>query len=375
MVRNSAILVVTLGSLHQLAGGEHEYHGQDAVTFRLPVESKRLLLETRAKAFAWLKKDKTAVWQGIPISEHEYNRNLVRGHDFDGNDKNALYYPALRRFEGRFFQTLGLGGKRTAYQSQHHVLLLCGLYGLSSIMEPIQRYNCPVDTNLKNFDIWTEDNTLTDILLDYIRANGITRVFDFTATEARRRLISWPAIHTELRGNVLHCFSTAVAGDDALIPFGKLMGEFLLGAPAETLLAIKPETEEKGIVFRSVARPRSGMPREAELREFGLADEIERKRRGVIRFLDRAENTLGNYEAIGNRVTRLMDERKISSYEANAMREITKWRNRIVYKEQTPDADQLHDIEMAWAYLARQVEKHKWKVDEFRKPNLKSVGL
>ncbi len=371
MAPNTGILVVTLGSLNQLAGGEREYRGQDSVVSRLPAESKRVLLEMRAEAFKWLKEDKTAVWQGIPISEHENNRSLVRGHDFGGDDENALYYPALRRFEGRFFQRFGL--KRAAYRSQHHILLLCGLYGLSTLMEPIQRYNCPVDTNLKNFDLWTEDNTLTDILLDYIRANGVTRVFDFTATEPRRKLISWPALHMELPGNVLHCFSTAAAGDDALIPFGQLMAEFLLSAPAETLLAIEPETEEGGIIFRGVVRPRSGMPREAELREFGLADEIERKRRGVIRFLDKAENTLGDYEAVGQRVTRLTDERKISLYEANAMREITKWRNRVVYREQIPDADQLHDIEMAWTHLARQVEKHKWKIDEFRKPNPKTI--
>ena len=33
---------------------------------------------------------------------------------------------------------------------------------------------------LRNFSIWTEDNILTDILLDYINAHSIERVFDFT---------------------------------------------------------------------------------------------------------------------------------------------------------------------------------------------------
>ena len=257
MAPTSKILVVTLGSLHQLAGGVPDYNEQDSVLFQLPPDSSHLLLETRAKAFKWLKEDKAAQWQGIPISEHEYNKSLVRGRDFGGYDTSALYHPALRRFEGRFFQALGLEGKREMYLSQHHILLLCGLYGLSALMEPIQRYNCPVETNLKNFDIWTQDNTLTDILLDYIRKHEIERVFDFAATEPRRRLVSWPAIYNELKGNVLHCFSTTAAGDDALIPFGQLMAKFLLNAPAEKLLAIRPETETAGIVFRDIdpARP------------------------------------------------------------------------------------------------------------------------
>jgi len=265
----SKILIVTLGSLHQIEGGEHEYNYQDSILSRLPADSQNLLLETRAKAFGWLKNDKTAIWQGLPISEHEYNKNLVRGRDFGGDDERAAYYPALRRFEGRFFLTLGLEGKRAMYLSQHHVLLIGGLYGLLTLMEPTQRYNCPVEINLKSFDIWTEDNTLTDILLDYIREHGIVRVFDFTATEPRRRLISWPSVHNELGGNVLHCFSTTAAGDDALIPFGQAMAKFLLTASTEKLLAIKPETEEGKIVFREIDRPRSGMPHEVELRAWG----------------------------------------------------------------------------------------------------------
>jgi hypothetical protein len=367
MAPSSNILIVTLGSLAQMAGGVHEYNEQDSILSRLPPDSARQLIRTRAKAFKWLKEDNTARWQGILISEHEYNKGLVRGRDFGGNDEAALYYPALRRFEGRFFLRLGIEGKQAAFLSQHHVLLLCGLYGLSALTEPVQRYNCPVETNLKNFDIWTEDNTLTDLLLDYIKEHRIARVFDFAATEPRRRLISWPAIHNELKGNVLHCFSTTAAGDDALIPFGQLMARFLLSAPTETLLAIKPETEEGGIVFRDINKPRSDMPRELELHAWNLADEIDRRRRGIIRFLDKAEGVHGSREELtGNRLTRLKERRRIEPLEASAMRVILKWRNEIIFRQHLPDSTELRDIEDKWAYLSQRVEHRRWKIDEFR---------
>lgn len=362
------ILIVTLGSFHQAEGGMRKYNEQDSILSRLPVNSRFRLLETRAKAFKWLKEDKTAKWQGIRLSEHEYNKSLVRGRDFGGEDTSALYYPALQRFEGRFFLKLGTEGKHAMFSSRHHILLLCGLYGLSALMEPVQRYNCPVETNLKNFDIWTEDDTLTDVLLDYIREQGIVRVFDFTATEPRRRLISWLAVHNELKGNVLHCFSTTAAGDDALIPFGQIMAKFILNTPEEKLLAINPETEGGGIVFRDIDRPRSDMPRQAELRAWNQADEIERRRRGVIRYLDKVERSRGTrQESTRKRITRLMQKGKIDRGEADAMHTIANWRNEVVYRQHQPNASGARQIENAWALLARQVDKHRWKIDEFRK--------
>ncbi len=369
MAPSSRILFITLGSLNQAEGGVRKYDEHDSILSRLPTDSKKRLLQTRAQAFKWLKEDRDATWQGVSIAQHEYNKGLVCGQDFGGDDANALYRPALDRFAGRFFLALGPEGKDVAASSQHHTLLLCGLYGLSTFMEPVQRYNCPVETNLKNFSIWTEDNTLTDILIDYIKEHDIARVFDFAATESRRRLISWPAVHHELRGNVLHCFSTRAAGDDALIQFGQLMARFLLNAPSDRLLAIQPETERNGIMFRDIDRPRSDMPHEVERRAWSQADETERKRRGVIRFLDKAEGAHGRWEeSTTGRVARLKDRRRIEPREASAMRTILKWRNDIIYRENYPDEAGLRDIEDAWVYLSQQVqiERRRWKIEEFQ---------
>lgn len=366
MSLSSNILIVTLGSLHQLEGGTDVFKEQDSVLSRLPADSQSELIDKRARAFRWLKKDKTAQWQGIPITDHEYNKQLVCGREFGGNDKGALYLPALERFRGEFYLALEAEGRQAASQSQHHILLLCGLYGVSALKEPIQRYNCPVRKDLGCYDIWTrDDDTTTNILLSYIEHNKIARVLNLAATGSWRGLVAWPTIHDRLRGNVLHCFSAVGAGDDALIPFGRLMVEFLLGASADRLLDIKPETEESGILFRDIDAPRSGMPHEVELRKWNQADEIDRKRRGIIRFLDKAEGDHGTHEGVGNRIARLKLSGKINYDEAKAMQEINTWRNRIIYDEDMPDKTALSQIKKAWEILSRQVRNHKWKIDEF----------
>ena len=362
---SSSILVLTLGSLNQTMGGVREYNARDSILTRLPADSRARLIETRSRAYDWLKQDR-AIWQGIRLSEHEFNKSLVRGPDFGGNDANALYRPALDRFEGRLFQTLGPEGRNAARRSQHHVLLLCGLYGLSTLAEPVQRYNCPVETGAGNVAIWTEGDVITDVLLDYIREHAVVRVFDFTATEPRRRLVSWPAIHNQLRGNVFHCFSTVAAGDDALIPFGHFLASYLLAAPAEKLLAIDQETELSGILFREIDSPRSGMPRETERRAWDLADEIERRRRAIIRFLDKAERGSGSrQESLGERVARLEGIERVCGPEARAMRLIMRWRNDIVYRQHFPDKAALSDIEKAWKYLSQQAKRRGWHIEEF----------
>ncbi len=263
---SSSILFITLGSMHQSSGGEAEYNEQDSITSRLPTGAARSLLRLRSEAFDWLKGDNTAKWKGIVVSELKNNKTLVKGRDFNGDGDGARYSPALLRFRrGKFFMALGKEGRISLFQSRHQVLFLCALYGLMTPIEPIQMYDSPLETDWPVFRMWTEDDALTNVLLAYIKKNSVGRVFDLTATEIRRRLIFWPAIHHELKGNVLHCFDTASAGDDSLIPFGEAMKDYLLRAPAEELMNIQPEVEIGGVVFREVAQPRPDMPREVEL--------------------------------------------------------------------------------------------------------------
>ena len=75
----------------------------------------------------------------------------------------------------------GVEGKEKLLRSQHHVLILSGLYGLVTPTEPIQLYSCPIEEGLKIQEIWKKHNSLTRILVEYIKINKIKRVFDFTS--------------------------------------------------------------------------------------------------------------------------------------------------------------------------------------------------
>jgi len=284
-----------------------------------------------------------------------------------------MYYPALRRYEGRFYQALGQEGKLKLFRSKHHVLFLSGLYGLLCPMEPIQLYSCPVEFNSKPFDIWTGD-TLTNVLIAYIREHGITRVFDFTAVSAYRKLISWPSIRVEVKGQVLHCFGSMAAGADLLVPFGHLMKDYFLEATEDELLHIqcgtKKGTVTQDIWFDETPRPPSGKPHEIERATLELADKLERQRRGVIRFLDRVEkkSSFGlSRELTGKRISRLEQENRLESEEAKAMLTITRFRNKVVFKEDfQPEQKDLEKVETAWEYLATRVGQHRWKITEFQ---------
>ncbi len=359
---SSSILFITLGSMHQLSGGEAEYSEQDSITSRLPTRS---LLKFRSEAFEWLKGDATAKWKGVVVSQLKSNRALVKGRDFKGNDDRARYFPALQRFKGRFFRALEREGWISLYQSRHHVLFLCALYGLMTPVEPIQMYDCPLQMDWPLFDVWTENDSLTNVLLAYIEKNNIARVFDLTATEVRRRLISWPTIHHRLEGNVLHCFDTTGAGDDALIPFADFMKNYLLRATPDELMRITPEKEMGDVIFRKISLPRSDMPHETEINLNNQADDIDRKRRGVIRFLDRVEGAHGRYERLAVRIDRVSGERMITEKVAERMRVITRLRNAVVYREHQLTRQETKRIQDAWNYLSQRV-KPEWRIVEFQ---------
>ena len=216
---SSMVLFLTICSLNKAHGGEPEYDEQESVTSALPSAIKNKFLKRREQARQLVKRAKELDWQGVPLSELDFNQHLTQGQDFGGHH-TASYLPALHRYEGRFFQTLGTDGKNKLEASKHHTLFLSGLYGLLRPKESIQLYSCPVKPQVA--DLWLEDDLLTEVLCEYIRKYQIARVFDLTALVAYRNLIDWKKV-AETRTDVLHCFDTMSAGDYALIPFGKLL--------------------------------------------------------------------------------------------------------------------------------------------------------
>ena len=144
------------------------------------------LLERRASVFRLVKNATDFDWQGTSVSELEFNQELSSGKDLGGRH-DAVYMPALDRYEGRFFQALGTAGKRRLMESGHYTLFLSGLYGLLRPTEPIQLYSCPLAPQIA--ERWREGALLTDVLCEYIHRFGIARIIDLTAIDAYRQLI------------------------------------------------------------------------------------------------------------------------------------------------------------------------------------------
>lgn len=259
---DSKILIVTICSLNKEDGGKPEYNMKDSIRSKLGGWQITYLLKTREVIRNMILQNMIA-YQKVPGSEHPLNKNLVRGKDFGGK-RRANYLPAIERYSGRFYGALGKKGKEKLLRSRHHVLILSGLYGLVTPTEPIQLYSCPLEEDSVVQKIWQKDNGLTKVLLGYIKKEGIERIFDLTGRKDYRNLINWSTICNETGAEVLYCFSVIGAGEDALVSFGKNLKEFLLEASEEDLLAIKPETIRKRVLFRTIPEPPKGLPTKEE---------------------------------------------------------------------------------------------------------------
>ena len=256
---SSKVLFVSICSLTKVDGGCRTYESRDAVASGLAPGLAGQLLRRRELVRQLVVSTSDSVWQGVALSELEYNRDLARGPDFGGS-RPAHYRPAVERYDGRFF--LGLGSDRAGAlrASIHHVLLLSGLYGVLQAFEPIQLYSCPLDARVAR--LWWKDGVLTEILSSYVAHWGIERIIDLTAIDAYRRLVDWDEV-VGRGAEVLHCFCAMGAGDSALIPFGKTLRGRLLGMSEDELVALEPEHRMDGIIFRSLSIPGTGFPNEA----------------------------------------------------------------------------------------------------------------
>ncbi len=366
---SSPILIITLGSFNKRSGGDSAYKSEEALHSRLPKSYGELLLQTRHKAYKWLTGEQHAEWNGIPLAQLEWNQGLIDGPDLGASNKSAQYLPAISRFEGRFFQTVGTDRRKRLSESPHHVLFLCGLYGLISPLEPIQMYSCPVDHGWRVFDIW--DEHLTNILLAYIHEHNISRVFDLTAMSARRKLIGWGAVRQALPGNVLHASGSMSAGDDLLVPFGALMRDRFLPGSVDKLLSIGYESSlesvGQSIWFRDKPSPRANEPRET-MASITLADELDRKRRGVAQLLNRlGAHGRPHHELYGECIWRLRRAGIITLETADDMRTIGDLRNQVQYTSQRdPTEDELRQVRDAWRRIRLAFPKEILGIPEFQ---------
>ena len=251
---SSKVLFLTICSLNKAYGGVPDYSEPEAITSILSSWLGNQLLERRETVRQRVVGEAGLEWQAISLSELEFNRNLKDGPDF-GGIASATYLPAIHRYEGRFFTALGADGKKAVGESEHHVLLLSGLYGLLRPFEPIQLYSCPLKPPID--EIWKRGSLLTQVLSEYVKDHEITRIFDMTAVDVYRGLIDWEEIKAERETGVLHCYWSMGAGESALGSFGQALGSELLVRSEIELFSLgfdnKISKTMGSIVFRSSA--------------------------------------------------------------------------------------------------------------------------
>ncbi len=249
----NSVLFLTVCSLTKASGGAPAYDEGLAITSLLPSKLKARLLERREEARRLVRGERDLDWQGIPLSELEFNRDLAEGADFGGR-RRAAYLPAVYRYDGRFFQTLGNEGRRKIAEGEYPTLILSGLYGLLLPTEPIQLYSCPLSDQIS--ELWRSDSLLTEVLCEYIRRRDIARIFDLTAIEGYSQLIDWARI-TVTQTEVLRCADSMAAGDYALTSFGRLLRTTMLEMSEDELIDIQPETRIETVNFAPFEYPAS----------------------------------------------------------------------------------------------------------------------
>jgi hypothetical protein len=266
------------------------------------------------------------------------NVGLVAGPDFGGSDLGGLYRPAIERYHGRFFRALGDEGRLRALETRHHMLILSGLYGLVPPGEPIQDYSCPVTRSAASYNLWRRSSpSLTWMLRRYIEANHVRDVVELTANTTYRSLVEWGQVRKGLAGvggRVLHAFCASAAGDNALAAFGDLMRDHLLRDDGLGGIDVdKPWTSgDEMFVLSAVDLPPRGWPREQSPPVRDLEDEVERNRRGVVRYLNGLETPpRGRWPSFQARIDGLRRAGRITVDEAEAMHTVRELRNQLVY--------------------------------------------
>ncbi|MDD3933719.1 MAG: peroxide stress protein YaaA [Methanoculleus sp.] len=258
----SGVLFLTICSFRKAEEGFPYYNKVDTTCARYLSNRCDQLISRRKEVFNTLIQGKV-FFDKANQKDHPYNLNLVRGRDFGGSEE-GYYLPALWRYEGRFYQSLNVRGKKAVLNSGHHFLILSGLYGIITPVDPVQLYSIPLYDDDLVQRIWRDNDFLTNVLFDYVRSQGVRRIFDFTGIYYYRDLINWQRFkgmveESGIECDILHVFSPVGAGDNALPAFGESIAQQLIHYTEEQLYSIVPEESIGNVYFRAIYGAREGL--------------------------------------------------------------------------------------------------------------------
>jgi len=234
----SPILIVTICSDRKMPGGSNCRYDDSPLRRTWSPDEQRNLLAKRRWALELLRTT-PEIRDGRRVRDIPCNKALRDGGDFGGT-ADAPYLPAIERYSGRFYASLGDPDSRLEMvrRSEHHLLILSGLYGLLTPDELNQDYSCHITDDSRIREVWTRGSYLTSMLLAYVRHHRIERVFDLTGDEDYRCLIRWNE-EVAQRIPVLHAFSSRRYSEKTLPALGCFARQCLLPATPQKLMALQ----------------------------------------------------------------------------------------------------------------------------------------
>ena len=205
---NSSVLFLCCCSNRKIPGGDDRYQTECTMPRLMHEERGRALLEARQNVFQRIHDGARSV-QGTLLRDLPYNNQLVCGPDLGGRAV-GIYWPAMTRYRGRFYQELDPRESGVLGGSPHHWLIVSALYGLLSPKEPVQMYSCHTLDDTGITEIWTRDGLLTSLLLEYVRVSGVKLIVDLMADISYHDLFNWEKISR--RARVLRAFGACRPG-------------------------------------------------------------------------------------------------------------------------------------------------------------------
>lgn len=135
-------LFLLICSNHKKEGGIARYDKAASIRDLLPPASAHSLFQARDTIRKLITTDASVERDGEKLRDHDYNRGLVKGPDFQqyGLNHGGKYLSAAERYDGTFYQPLGDEKVSLLTGTPHHVLIISGLYGLLTPTEPVQLY-------------------------------------------------------------------------------------------------------------------------------------------------------------------------------------------------------------------------------------------
>lgn len=230
---------------HKVKGGLPEYSYEKSILPKLTEKTRSKVLHTRQTIFRLIKIGRTEdrLRAGGKRRDLTYNAELQDGPDLSANflEESTLkgfYFPAYQRYDGRFFNAVGVSSFVKALSHDCHTLLVSGLYGLITLDEPIQAYNSYLADDVlpgrdedsseslsrqvkaKVGDLWGKGSTnlMNQSLIDFIghhkqtHGHDIKFIIDLLSEYSYQMVFDWEYLHSRLTLIGLQAFHRAPLG-------------------------------------------------------------------------------------------------------------------------------------------------------------------